>query len=227
MGRPVQVFDTRFNVVAAFRSTDEANLAVAALTAHEVPPSAINVHRPDEPLSEEQVAEERAEMQDELGASFAGPGLMMSGGQARGALRGAATFGAGGLLVGVTAGSLWGYGFDSSLSEVARLLIAAHITTLAGLTLGMVAGGGLAQRLSNGTAAPEPDDAPTIAERDVLVAIHAQDQALAEKAAVLLQEHGAEQVHFVDGFGTPLPPQAAHPRPADPDGWWWRRAGCG
>jgi hypothetical protein len=38
---------------------------------------------------------------------------------------------------------------------------------------------------------------------------------------------GAEYVHCVDAAGTPLPPQAEHPRPADPPGWWWRRAGHG
>jgi len=226
--RPVQVFDTGFNVVAAFRFPADADFALETLANHDVPHSAIRVHRPDEPVTNEQVAEERAEMQDELGASFVGPGLVMSGLQARGALIWAATLGGAGLLVGLAAGSVWGYAFDSSVSGVARLVITVYITTFAGLTLGLVAGGGLAQRFADSaTAAPELDDEPILAERDVLVTIHAADAALAERAALLLQEHGAERVHLVDGFGTPLPPQAAHPRPADPDGWWWRRAGCG
>jgi hypothetical protein len=226
--RPVQVFDTQFNVVAAFRSPADAEVALERLADHDVPHSAILVHRPDEPVTSEQVAEERAEMQDELGASFVGPGLVMSGVQARGALHWAATLGGAGLLVGLAAGSVWGYAFDSSLSGVARLAMAAYITTFAGLTFGLVTGGGLAERFAaSATAAPEPDDEPILAERDVLVAIHAGDAGLAERAAGLLLEHGAERVHLVDGFGTPLPPQAAHPRPADPDGWWWRRAGCG
>jgi hypothetical protein len=38
---------------------------------------------------------------------------------------------------------------------------------------------------------------------------------------------GAERVHLVDTHGIPLPPQAQHPWPADPEGWWWRNAGHG
>jgi len=226
--RSEQAFDTDFNVVAAFRLPGDASVALATLTDHDVPSDAIRVHRPEDPVCDEQVAEERAEMQDEIGASFAGPGIVMSGPQARGALRWAATVGGAGLLVGVIVGAVWGYAFDSSVSSLERLAIAAYITTLAGLTLGMVAGGGLAPRPANSpVAGPDPDDEPIIAERDVLVTIHARQRGLAERAAGLLQDGGAERVHLVDGFGTPLPPQAAHPRPADPDGWWWRRAGCG
>lgn len=227
MDRPQLVFDTPFNVVAAFCRPEDAASAVRALTDHEVSHRIIQIRRPGDPVSDEEIAEARAEMQDELGASFAGPGLV-TGEQAKGAFTGAAVLGGAGGLAGLLAGWVWGYAFDASLSGVTRLVIAAGIVGLAGTIVGMVAGGGLAYRLAgNPRGAPEHADEPTMAERDVLVAIHAGDRDVAEKAAGLLEEHGAERVHLVDGFGTPLPPQAAHPRPADPDGWWWARAGCG
>jgi hypothetical protein len=71
------------------------------------------------------------------------------------------------------------------------------------------------------------DDERTVAERDVLVAVHVDEQGLAERAADGLRRLGAETVHLVDAAGTPLPPQSEHPRPADPEGWWWKRAGQG
>jgi len=89
---------------------------------------------------------------------------------------------------------------------------------LAGATVGFLAGGGLAPRRGELTPA---------AERDVLLAVHSDDRSTVEDAARVLTALGAERVDLVDGYGTPLPPQYAHPRPADPPGWWWRRAGRG
>jgi hypothetical protein len=71
------------------------------------------------------------------------------------------------------------------------------------------------------------DDKRAVAERDLILAVHTGDQDLAERAADVLRGMGAERVDLVDGHGVPLPPQADHPRPADPEGWWWRRAGQG
>jgi hypothetical protein len=96
---------------------------------------------------------------------------------------------------------------------------------LAGATVGLVAGGAHLDRphgeeLDTGAE-------PEVAERDVFVAVHVHDPVLAARAAGVLRELGAERVHLVDGRGVPLPPQADHPRPADPDGWWWTAAGEG
>lgn len=66
-----------------------------------------------------------------------------------------------------------------------------------------------------------------MAERDILVSVRAEDPATAERAAAILRELGAERVHLVGAHGIPLPPQAQHPRPADPEGWWWKDAGHG
>jgi len=57
-------------------------------------------------------------------------------------------------------------------------------------------------------------DQRTGAERETRSsASHLRDRTLAEQAATVLAGCGAEHVHFVDGTGTPLPPQASTPPP--------------
>ena len=70
-------------------------------------------------------------------------------------------------------------------------------------------------------------DEPLPAERDLLVAVHVDDRILVDRAAAVLRGLGAEEVHLVASGGVPLPPQAQHPRPADPEGFWWTHASHG
>lgn len=65
------------------------------------------------------------------------------------------------------------------------------------------------------------------AERDLLVAVHVENPRLIGRAAAVLRGLGAEEVHLVAAGGVPLPAQAQHPRPADPDGFWWTHANRG
>jgi hypothetical protein len=129
------------------------------------------------------------------------------------------------MALGLVAGLAWAYVFASGVTDLEGIVLAACVFGLAGATIGLVAGGGG----FGGEQGREPDrgDRPEMAERDVLVTVQLGDPAAAERAAGLLRGLGAERVHFVDVDGIPLPPQAQHPRPADPDGWWWRNAGHG
>ena len=224
-GDPVSERDLDFwapcNVIAAFRQERDGTVAVSALTAAGVPRSAISVQRPEDGPNEEEVAELEAEMQDELDGSWG----LAPGRQAQDAFAAAVTLGVLGLVVGAVAGLGWAYLFASGLSRLGRIVIAASVTGLAGTTIGLVEGGaGLAAWRNR---EPGGDGGLMAAERDVLIAVHLGDPLVAEQAAALLRRLRAEQVHLVDSHGIPLPPQAQHPRPADPEGWWWRHAGFG
>ena len=70
-------------------------------------------------------------------------------------------------------------------------------------------------------------DEPLPGERDLLVAVHVDDRLLVDRATAVLRRLGAEEVHLVASGGIPLPYQAEHPRPADPDGFWWTHASHG
>jgi hypothetical protein len=217
-----------YNVVAAFPTEGAATAAVERLTGAGVPPSAISRHRPGQP-SPDETAELRAEMQDELADGWVGPaGLVMTPSQAKGAFVGTAIAAAVGGLLGLAAGLLWAYAVDSTFSRPARIILAVCLGIIGGATVGFVVGG-IAKPLQEGDRDPErpAEDRRMPGERDYLVAVHSQERDLVERASTILRDAGAEQVHLVDGAQTPLPPQAAHPRPADPQGWWWRRAGHG
>jgi hypothetical protein len=223
-----QGFPTPFNVVAAFRRTGEARRAMDDLARRGVPLPAMELHQPHDGDNPTEIAEQRSEMQDELDASWPVTGIgMMTETQAKGAGMGALLFAGAGALVGLVAGLVWST-FDSSLGTAAQLLIAVLISVAGFTTIGFIVGGGVAPRLG---AAGDPErvmgDRRTGAERDALVGVHLRDRTLAEQAAAVLAGCGAEHVHFVDGTGTPLPPQASTPRPADPEGWWWKNAGHG
>jgi hypothetical protein len=211
-----------YNVIAAFPPTPDGTVAaVDGLRRGGVPDSAITVHRPGDAPTSDALAELEAEIQDELNAGW-GP---TSGPQARGAATGALILGLAGVAVGLVAGGVWAYAFASGLARLAPMVIAAGVIGLAGATVGLVAGGSRLDR-------PHGEELdigaePEVAERDVLVAVHVHDPVLAARAAGVLRQLGAERVHLVDGRGVPLPPQADHPRPADPDGWWWTAAGEG
>jgi hypothetical protein len=215
-------FGTPFNVIAAFPHEHDSTVAVDVLVGEGVPRSAIEVHRPDQGPTGEEISELEAEMQDELVGSWGA----LSGPQAKRAFRAAVILGGAGIVLGVVAGFGWAYLFSSGLSRMGRVVTMASVTGLAGATIGLVDGGGglKARRVEEG---PDTDDEPMVGERDVLVAVHFGDPVVAEGAAARLRELGAERVHLIDVHGIPLPPQAWHPRPADPEGWWWRRAGDG
>lgn len=216
-----------FNVVAAFRDQPDAQAAAERLAAAGVPRSTIHTPAPGQD-SPEQVAEMRAEMQDEITGSWASPSFFMTGDQARGAAVGtfaAVLIGAG---VGLLAGLAWAFWFDSVLSEWVRVVLGVGIGILAIATAGFLAGGGLKSRVESMADRQRPyDDQRTAAERMYLVGVHSADPAVAEQAGRLLAAAGADRVDLVDESGTPLPAQAHDPRPADPAGYWWRRAGEG
>ena len=212
---------TPFNVIGAFPPEHDSTGSVDLLVAEGVPRSAVTVHRPGDGPTREQVAELEAEMQDELVGSWGN----LSGAQAKGAVGGVLILGVAGIVLGLVAGFAWAYLLTSSLSRLGRIVIAASVTGLAGATVGLVAGGGgldrrYGEELDTGAQ-------PEVAERDVLVAVRLWDPAVAQRAAAVLRDLGAERVHLIDVHGISLPPQADHPRPADPEGWWWRNAGHG
>jgi hypothetical protein len=215
-------FDTPFNVIATLQQGHDASSAVDILTRGGVPPAAINVHRPEDGPSEDEVAELEAEMQDEAGASWG----LLSGAQAKDAFRAALMLGIAGVLLGLVAGAAWAYLLTSGLSShLGSIVIVACVTGFAAAIIGAVdGGGGLSLRRRQERDGGEE---PVPAERDTLVTVHAQEPVVAERAAALLRELGAEEVHLIGAHGIPLPPQMGHPRPADPDGWWWGRAGNG
>ena len=221
-------FEAPYNVVAAFEREGTAQTAVELLEGQGVPPSSIHVHHPDSPLDHDALAELRAEMQDELVESWAAPAFYMTPDQARGAFRGTLMFALPAFLVGAAAGAVWAAYDDSLLGWWGQVLMVALLAALCGGTIGLLIGGGLEPRFEAADDPTRPfDDERTIAERDVLVAVHAQEPTVAERAAELLRGVGAERVALVDRHGDPLPPQARHPRPADPEGFWWRHAGEG
>ncbi len=224
----IQHFGTPFNVVAAFQAPAQAHAAVDALQRHGVPASAIHLNERTTALGGDAVAGLRAEMQEELVESWGSPVVYMTGPQARGAFWGTVLFTVPGFVLGAAAGAVWALVDGSALGWWGQILVVALLGAMCGGTIGFLVGGGLEPRHE---AASDPertlDDKRAVAERDVLLAIHTSDQDVAERAADVLRGMGAERVDLVDGHGVPLPPQADHPRPADPEGWWWRRAGQG
>lgn len=203
-------FSTPFNVVGAFDREATAWAAPDLLVDEGVPRSAIRVRRRGEGPDGDEIAEQRAEMQDELEESWPALGLL-TGAQAKGAFTGITILTLAGVILGILGGLVWAFGFESALSLLARVVLVAILAGTAGATVGLVAGGGLEPRRE---AAADPtrmmDDQRTLAERDVLVAVHLDERVLADRAAECLRRLGAERVHLVDAAGTPLPPQSEH-----------------
>jgi len=215
-----RMFDSPFNVVAGFRSRFEAEAAARRLVAAGLREETVEVAPRPDAGGPVETAELRAEMQDELNTNWAGA----TGRQARGALVGVAAFGLFGLVVGAAIGLIIGLG--SSAPLVGTTVLGAIIGAGGGSVAGLVAGGGVAARVDTHDPGAFDDPKP-LAERDVLLAVHAAEPDTAERAARLLRDLDAERVDLVDAAGTPLPPQSQHPRPADPEGYWWGEAGRG
>lgn len=217
------IFDTPFNVVAGFRSRQQAESAARQLTSAGLPGTCVEVGSRPDAGGPVETAELRAEMQEELGATWA----MATGQQTRGAMLGTTTFAVAGLFVGAVAGLLANIGLGLDMSLVGTIVIGAIVGAFAGSTVGFVAGGGVAPR-ADGDRGVAFDDPRPLAERDVLLAVHVAEAETAEQAARMLRDDlEADRVDLVDADGTPLPPQHGHPRPADPNGYWWKRAGEG
>jgi len=218
-----RMFDTPFNVVAGFRSRAQAESAARRLTSAGLPAGSVEVGAHPDAGGPVETAELRAEMQSELDRNWG----LVTGRQVRGALFGTGALAVVGLIVGGVIGLILGLGLSMSLGPT--IVIGAVIGLLAGATIGFVAGGGAAPRTGAATATTEAfDDPAPLAERDVLLAVHATEAEIAERAAKMLRDDlHADRVDLVDAAGTPLPPQHDSPRPADPDGYWWKEAGSG
>ncbi len=217
-----RMFDTPFNVVAGFRSRAQAEAAARRLTSAGLPEGSVEVGARPDAGGPVETAELRAEMQSELDANWG----MVTGRQVRGALFGTGAFALAGLVIGGVVGLLLGLGLSMSLAGT--IVIGALIGLVAGATAGFVAGGGAASRTGAASAGERFDDPALLAERDVLLAVHATEAETAERAAKMLRDDlHADRVDLVDATGTPLPPEHDHPRPADPEGYWWRQAGSG
>jgi hypothetical protein len=218
------MFDTPFNVVAGFRSRQQADAAARQLTSAGLGTASVEVEPRSGADGSVGTAELRAEMQDELNTNWA----PASGRQVRGALFGTTAFAVTGLVIGAVIGFIADLGLGLDMSVAGMIVIGAAVGLVAGSTVGLVAGGGFAPRTGADPRTEGFDDPRPAAERDVLLAVHAAEAETAERAARILRvDLHADQVHLVDATGTPLPPQAGDPRPADPEGYWWKQAGRG
>ena len=222
-------FTTRFNAIAAFPDAAQARAAAEALAAQGIPDDAIHVGIGDRVEDEEEAAEMRAEMQDEISTMWGGPAFLMTGRQAKGAFVGVLISAALGLVVGLAVGLAWAFLFDEDgLSRLARVGVSIAISVVGFTTAGFIAGGGLQPRRDAARDSERPmDDQRTVAERDVLVGVHTEEREVVDRSAAVLRHAGAERVDLIDATGMPLPPQHEHPRPADPEGFWWGRSGRG
>ena len=216
------MFDTPYNVVAGFRSRQQAESAARRLTSAGLRGASVEVGTRPGADGAAETAGLRAEMQEELGTNWGAA----TGRQTRGALIGTGTFAFIGLIVGLVGGLLANMGFGLDMSLAGTMTIGAIAGMVGGATIGFVAGGGVAPRVDGG-GTPALDDPAPASERDVLLAVHVTEPAIAEEAAQILRAEHADRVDLVDADGTPLPPQHGNPRPADPEGYWWKEAGEG
>lgn len=216
-----------FNVLGAFPTEQGARKAARRLAAGGIPASGIHLPTRGE-NGRDQVAETRAEMQDEITGSWPAPSFIMTGSQTRGALVGTLIAVGIGAVAGLLAGLAWAYWFDSELRPGVRVGLGVGLGVVAMATAGFIAGGGIQPRREGASDSELPlDDHRTAGERMFLVAVHSGDESMVERARLLLAEAGAARIDLVDATGTPLPSQADNPRPADPPGYWWTRAGEG
>jgi hypothetical protein len=164
-------------------------------------------------------------MQDEVSEGFAGPGVgFVTPQQAKGAFIGTFAGIAAGAALGAAVGLLWVALTHSAVPSVTRVVLAIIIFAIGGAAAGFVAGGALKPRLNAERVDPgaQLDEKHLTVERGTVVALHLGDQRTFNRACRILTEAGAERVDAVNEDGRPLPPQAEHPRPADPPGRWWR-----
>jgi hypothetical protein len=217
------MFGAPYNVVAGFRNRRQAELAARRLTSAGLPQASVEVGTRADAGGPVETAELRAEMQDELDHSW----TAATGRQTQGAAVGTIAFALSGVFVGLVVGLVANLGLGLDMSVAGTMLIGAIVGLFGGAVVGFVAGGGVAPRVATGDAAAFDDPRPA-AERDVLLAVHVPEAETAERAARILRDDlHADRVDLVDADGTPLPPQHGHPRPADPEDYWWREAGEG
>jgi hypothetical protein len=162
-------------------------------------------------------------MQDEVSEAVAGPAVgFMTSEQAKGAAAGVLLGTVIGAAIGAVIGVLWAVFGHSAVAPVIRFLFAFIPFAVAGSIAGLIAGGAFKPRAAARRHPIRMGDPALAAERDTIVAVHVNDPDIAERAQHMLEELGAERVDAINADGTPLPPQAKHPRPADPPGrWWW------
>jgi hypothetical protein len=207
-------------IVAAFHNEQRARRAVENLTQKGVSRGHLRVVSSSE-RDRTRRDEMRAEMQEEVRDSVAGPGVMLSPEQSKGAFGGAIAFALFGAVIGFAVGALWAWGLESAISPIGRLAIAVATFTVGGATVGFVAGGALKPRLD---AAEHPgamlDERRLAGESDTLLEVHVDDGSEATMVEKVLKDAGADRVDALSDNGTPLPPQREHPRPADPEGFW-------
>lgn len=212
----------RMSVVAAFDDATTARRAMGDLTDQGVAKSHVRLVQSSDAHDRARIGELRAEMQEEVVNAVAGPSIgLLTSDQAKGAFPGAVFGGVLGLVLGLMAGVIW-TAFDASpISELGRIAIAAVSFMVAGGTIGFIAGGALKPRMEAGKRRGGTMDAkPLEGERSTLVTVEAADEHEHEIAHVVFERRGALRVDDVDRWGEPLPPQADHPRPADPPQWW-------
>jgi hypothetical protein len=209
-----------FDIVAAFRDPSSAERVAKDLERRGVSRRHLHLVRSKQP-DRARVAEMRGEMQEEVDESVAGPGVVLSPEQAKGAGGGVLIGAIVGLAAGLAVGALWAFGFESAMSQSGRLFVAGLCFLAAGATIGFVLGGALKPRLD---AAEHPgkmlDERELAGEADTLLEVHIENSDDAHMIEEVLERAGAERVDAVDREGTPLPPQSEHPRPADPPGYW-------
>jgi hypothetical protein len=209
-----------YNVVAAFQDPGRAESAARDLERRGVARRHLHLVRPQQP-DPARVAEMRGEMQQEVDDSVAGPGVVLTPEQAKGATGGTMAGTVVGLVLGIAIGAFWAFGMESAISEMGRLLIAAICFGIGGAVVGFVAGGALKPRME-GERHPGRmlDERRLAGERDTLLEVHVTNEDEAHIVEEVLEHAGAERIDAMNTDGTPLPPQSEHPRPADPPGYW-------
>jgi hypothetical protein len=215
----------RYNVVAAFEDDAHADHAVRDLSRAGVRGRDIHVSHPRRESGFDARAALRSEMQDEVDQSFAGPGVSFAtSSQAKGALVGTLAGIAAGAILGAAAGLSWVALTHSAVGDATRVTIAVIVFAFGGAAAGFIAGGAVKPRVDARRDDPTAQlgERHFSAERGTVVALHLRDRSALDRACRILSEAGAERIDAVNADGTPLPPQAEHPRPADPPGRWWR-----
>jgi len=215
----------RYNVIAAFPDDTHADGAVRQLTRAGVREAEVHVLHPGRDGGFDARAALRGEMQDEVVQGFAGPAVgFVTPAQAEGAFIGTFAGIAGGAVLGAIVGLLWIALSHSAVPDATRLVIAIIAFAIGGAAAGFVAGGALKPRVEAEHVDPasQLDEKHLTAERGTVVALHLHDRGTLDRAYDILNASGAERIDAVNADGTPLPPQAEHPRPADPPDRWWR-----
>ncbi len=215
----------RYNVIAAFPNDARADGAVRKLTSAGVQEAEVHVLHPGRDTGSDARAALRSEMQDEVVEGFAGPGVSFATpAQAKGAFIGTFAGIAAGAILGAIVGLVWVALSHSAVPDVTRVAIAIIVFAIGGAAAGFVAGGAMKPRIDAERSDPRSqlDEKHLVSERGTVVALHLHDLGTLDRAYQILSDAGAERIDAVNADGTPLPPQAEHPRPADPPERWWR-----